>query len=245
MSTAAADQIGAILSEGAMLRLVAPGLYSVYPEDADAALSYDTFFGTLYDKVACNRLYNRLVWGYSVDEYPGLCREALAAGAGGWMLDAGCGSLAFTAAVYAAGLNRPVVCLDRSLRLLKIARNRLLRKAGRVPENLVLLHADALVLPFKPAVFDTIFCLNLLHVLEDIEEAVAALCRSARPGAPLVFTALVKSGRLADRYLKRWADAGELFERTEQDLLGVCRSLNIPAECRVTGNLAFLHCRAR
>lgn len=245
MNFTAAERIGDTLAEGVSIRSVGPGIFSVFSEGEGPCSSYDRMFGTLYDTVACNRLYNRLVWGYSIDEYTCLCRKALAEGAGGWMLDAGCGSLAFTARVYAAEPQTPVVCLDRSLKLLKTARGRLVRKAGRMPENLVFLHADALALPFSPGVFDSIFCLNLLHVIERIEDAVAGLCRSARPGSPLFFTTLIKSGRTADRYLKRWADAGELFERSETDLLAVFRSLEISAECRVRGNLAFLTCRVK
>jgi SAM-dependent methyltransferase len=245
MTIAAAERLGDTLADGVSIRSVAPDIFSVFAEGEEPSSSYDRLFGFLYDKVACNRLYNRLVWGYSIDEYPRLCREALAAGAGGWMLDAGCGSLAFTAGVYATGAGRPVVCLDRSLKLLTTARARLVRRAGRVPENLVFLHADALALPFVPGVFESVFCLNLLHVVENFEDAMAGLCRAARPETSLFFTTLVKSGRPADGYLKRWADAGELFERTEQDLLSACRSLHLSADCRLTGNLAFLRCRVQ
>ena len=153
MYPSAENRLRDILTEGTFLRSVAPGLCSVYRKEETPAASYDTFFGTLYDRVACNRLYNRLVWGYAIDEYARLCRDALASGDGGWMLDAGCGSLAFTAGVYATEARRPVICLDRSLKLLKTARTRLVSRAGSVPENLVLLHADALKLPFPPAVF--------------------------------------------------------------------------------------------
>jgi ubiquinone/menaquinone biosynthesis C-methylase UbiE len=245
MTPSAGERLGELLAADAALRSVEADIFSVYTEGEEPTSSYDRMFGSLYDKVACNRLYNRLVWGYSVDEYQRLCREALDAGSGGWMLDAGCGSLAFTATVYATETRGPVVLLDRSLKLLKTARARLVRKSGSVPENLVLLHADALALPFTPAVFDTIFCLNLLHVLPDIETAVEGLCRAARPGATLFFTTLVQAGRLADRYLKRWADADELFQRTEQDLIEACRSTNLSVDCRVTGNLAFLRCRVK
>lgn len=60
--------------------------------------------GTFYDLVLCNRFYNRLVWGYSITDYASLTRDALES-TNGWVLDAGCGSLAFTAKTYATEKN--------------------------------------------------------------------------------------------------------------------------------------------
>jgi ubiquinone/menaquinone biosynthesis C-methylase UbiE len=241
----AEDRIGEILAEGVLLHPLEPGLFSVYPDAESRSFSYDKGFGTLYDRVACNRLYNRLVWGYSIDEYPRMCREALADAPGKWMLDAGCGALAFTAAVYATETSPAVIFLDRSLTLLKKARRRLAQKAGRVPDNFVFLHADALQLPLAPGSVGTVFCLNLLHVVEDFQRALAGLFRAATPGARLFFTTLVRSGRIADRYLNMWANAGELFERTAGELQAAFDEIPAAVDCRLAGNLALLRCRKR
>ena len=245
MHLPAADRIGEILAEGVSLHPLEPGLFSVYPDAEDRSFSYDKGFGTLYDRVACNRLYNRLVWGYSIDEYPRMCREALGAAPGEWMLDAGCGALAFTATVYAAEASQSVIFLDRSLALLKKAKRRLAKKAGRVPDDVVFLHADALHLPLAPGTVGTVFCLNLLHVVEDLQGALTGLFGAAKPGARLFFTTLVPSGRLADRYLKIWAEAGALFERTATELQAAFDRLDAAVDCRRVGNLALFRCRKR
>ena len=96
------------------LRLVEPHIYSIYPSGEDLS-SYDKTFGTIYDLVGCNRLYNRLVWGYWTSEYHSLCFDALRSSPDGWVLDVGCGSLAFTAKTYANYSDRPVVLLDKSI----------------------------------------------------------------------------------------------------------------------------------
>ena len=87
------------------------------------------------------------------------------------ILDAGCGSLAFTAKTYAGYSDRPVVLLDRSLRLLRMAKERLTKRCGEIPANIVLVHGDALQLPFEPQSFTTIISLNLLHMFEDVAAA--------------------------------------------------------------------------
>jgi hypothetical protein len=66
------NRLAEILAEKVTLRQVEPGIYSVLAP-AEASVSYDNVFGTFYDRVACSRLYNRLVWGYSTAEYRTLC----------------------------------------------------------------------------------------------------------------------------------------------------------------------------
>ena len=105
-------------------------------------------FGTFYDLVACNPLYNRLIWGYATSKFASLADRALQSANDGVVLDIGCGSLAFTARTCSRYSDRPVVLVDQSLKLLRIAKSRLTRLNGQVPDNLIFLHADALQMPF-------------------------------------------------------------------------------------------------
>jgi ubiquinone/menaquinone biosynthesis C-methylase UbiE len=238
------NRLAEILAEGVTLRQVEPRIYSVLAP-AEASGSYDNVFGTFYDRVACSRLYNRLVWGYSTADYHTLCRDALESSTEGWVLDAGCGSLAFTAKTYAGYSRRPVVLLDRSVKLLKMAKSRLTEKSGRIPDNMVFLHADALDLPFLADRFDTVICLNLLHVFNDDNagKMLAELRRAMRPGGEVFLTTLVENQRLADRYLHMWANAGELVPRNVTQLLSLLATAGLRAEHRIRGNLAFVQCR--
>jgi len=97
--------VSEIISEDVRLNLVEPDIYSGASPD-----SYDSIgASTIYDVVACNRFYNWLMCGYSVKDYATLCENSLASSSEGWVLDLACGSLAFTAEIYANFSNWPVV----------------------------------------------------------------------------------------------------------------------------------------
>ena len=133
-----------IISEDVKLNLVEPNIYSVY-SPGDMLGSYDKFgASTIYDVVACNRFYNWLMWGYSIKDYATLCEDSLASSSEGWVLDLACGSLAFTAEIYANLSDRPVVFLDQSLKLLRKGKSRLEKLKGNISENMFFLHGDAL-----------------------------------------------------------------------------------------------------
>ncbi|MBA4368811.1 MAG: hypothetical protein C0403_14385 [Desulfobacterium sp.] len=83
------------------------------------------------------------------------------------MLDLGCGSLAFTAKTYIQYSERPAILVDQSLKMLRIAKSRLIKINGTVPNNIVFLHADALRLPFYEKSFNTIIAENL-HCIASI-----------------------------------------------------------------------------
>jgi hypothetical protein len=83
----AAQILSAIISKDVNLWLVEPNIYSIY-SPGEMPGSYDSFgASTIYDLVACNRLYNWLMWGYSVKDYTTLCENALASSSEGWVLD--------------------------------------------------------------------------------------------------------------------------------------------------------------
>jgi ubiquinone/menaquinone biosynthesis C-methylase UbiE len=237
----AAERLSEILLPDTNLRLIEPHLYSLYAAGEHFYSSYDRK-GSLafYDKVACNRLYNRLVWGYDTADYHTLGRQALHSSTAGWVLDAGCGSLAFTAKTYAAYTARPVVFLDQSITLLTLAKTRLAQLHGGVPENAVFLHGDVLNLPFQPQSFGTIIAMNLLHVLEDIKGVLKKLREVLLDGGQMVFTTLIENNRLADKYLHLWAKAGEVIPRTAGQLLAEFAALDLPITYRLQGNMAFI-----
>ncbi|MDQ4048315.1 MAG: class I SAM-dependent methyltransferase, partial [Actinomycetota bacterium] len=112
---------------------------------------------------------------------PDIC-DGLAAGHGPF-LDAGCGTLVFTAAAYQA--SRPLVLVDRSLGMLRRAAERL----EGAPAALV--QADVLDLPFAPGRFATVACHAMLHVLDDPWAELAALHRQVAPGGRLFASMLV------------------------------------------------------
>ena len=243
MVTIGENGLSKMLSEKVNLRLIEPHIYSVF-QDIEVANPYDTQFGYIYDWVACNPLYNRLIWGYSITKFASLAHDALTSSSKEYVLDLGCGSLAFTARTYSEYSDRPVVLLDQSLKMLRLARSRLTRLNGKVPDNMVFLHADALQLPFQPKSFHTIISLNLLHCLDDIKKLLIGLKDVLSDNGRMYFTTLVKSNRPADRYLKALANAGKLVSRNIDQLRAAFEQLHMPIRYDLLGNMVFIYYEA-
>jgi SAM-dependent methyltransferase len=235
------SDLSALLIRNAALRLVEPNIYSVLP-DNETGNTYDTRFGYIYDWVACNPIYNRLIWGYSVEIFVKIVYNALRSATVGNVLDLGCGSLAFTAKIYTQYSKRPVVLVDQSLKMLRIAKSRLIKYNGKVPDNMIFLHADALRLPFQGKCFQTIISENLLHCLDDTNILLEQVRNFLSEDGKMYFTTLVKSNRFADKYLEALAEGGKLVPRTIKDHQAVFNQLGIPAKYKTTGNMLSIDC---
>jgi len=152
-------------------------------------------------------------------------------------LDLGCGSLAFTAETYSQYSERPVVLVDQSLKMLRMAKSRLIKRNGNVPDNLVFLHADAFQLPFRAKAFKTILSENLLHCLDDTSILLKQLDKIILKNGKMFFTTLVKNNRFADKYLESLADSGKLVSRTVVDHKEVFDQLSMSAKYETKGNI--------
>jgi SAM-dependent methyltransferase len=234
------DRLSEVIPKDVNLRCVEPGVYSVYsPGEMPGA--YDRFgASTIYDMVACNRFYNWLMWGYSVRAYTTFCQETLASSQQGWVLDIACGSLSFTAKLYSHYFNRLVVLLDQSLHLIRKGKSRLVKLNGRMPDNMVFIHADALKLPFKAKSFTHIISLNLLHCLDDIVSVLEEQKRVMVPGGTAALTTLVQTSRWSDRYLNMLAASGALVSRSTDEILSAFNGTGMQATHNIKGNLAFI-----
>ncbi len=232
--------LSAIISEDVSLNLIEPDIYSVY-SIGDSPGSYDSIgASTIYDVIACNRFYNWLMWGYSIKNYATLCEDSLAASSGGWVLDLACGSLAFTAEIYANCSNRPVVFLDQSLKLLAKGKSRLEKLKGNICENMFFLHADALQLPFKENSFQTVISLNLLHCLDDVKTVLREIKRVLTLRGNSALTTLIQSNRWSNRYLNMLAGSGALISRSSDELLSAFNDMEMQVTHEIRGNLAFI-----
>jgi SAM-dependent methyltransferase len=234
------EQLSSLISKNFNLRLVEPHIYSVYSEGENTN-TYDRM-GSFYDAVLCNPVYNRLVWGYSVTEYVSLTCDVLDT-TEGWILDAGCGTLAFTAKTYATYSKQPIVLLDQSIKQLQLAKARMIRLKGSIPENMVFLHGNVLELPFNPEMFQAIVSLNVIHVLEprDLERMLLELRNALAANCTISFTTLVKNDRLADRYIDLLDKSGEVYARNMAQLLNVFNGLSMPIQYDVKGSLALIN----
>lgn len=233
--------LSTLLLENVVLRSVEPSIYSVLPDD-ESGNEYDTRFGFMYDLIACNPIYNRFIWGYSVGLFPRLAKDALRSTFAGNVLDLGCGSLAFTVKAYSQSTERPVVLTDQSLKMLRMAKTRLIKENGEVPENVVLLHSDARRLPFREHAFTTIISENLLHCLDDTATLLKQLQSIVSTNGKMYFTTLVRSNRLADKYLQVLANSGKLISRTVTNHQETFKEVGLAAAYELNGNLLSIRC---
>lgn len=242
MRTLGENALSAALATGSDIRQIEPGIYSVI-SDIQASNDYDSSFGYIYDWVACNPVYNRLIWGYSVSRFATIAHDALTSSKSGSVLDLGCGSLAFTARTYIQHSDRPLVLLDQSLKMLRIARNRLIKLNGKVPDNMVLLHANALRPHFRGNSFNAIISQNLLHCIDDTKKLLAGLKNILAEDGRMYFTTLIKTNRLADKYLQALADGGKIIPRKIEDHCAAFDQQGMAIEYDISGNMVFIYYR--
>lgn len=222
------------------VRRVRPDIYSVLGDGGHGS-RYDAR-AAAYDRVVGSRLYNRIVWGVSVDRYRTFVRRALATGDGAF-LDAGAGSAVFTADAYAR-TSRPLLLVDNSLGMLEAARDRIAERAGgTVPESVMLLQADALDLPLDDERVDTVLSMGLFHLVDDIISCLTELSRVLAPGGQLYATSLVSERAIGRAYLRLLTAAGEIAaarSRTEYQT-HLEEIFDGPVTSEREGNMAFLY----
>jgi SAM-dependent methyltransferase len=231
----ALEELKNIVAEQRTVRLIEDDIYSVLP-DTSVQHHYDKR-ATLYDSVVRTWLYNFVMWGTSPSHYVEFARQALDSSREGMFLDAGCGSLLFTARLYVDSPRR-ILAFDQSLAMLRRARERLRKLSGGVPEHIRLLQADLNDLPFRRTSFRTVLCLNVLHQFADARALVAGLNELLSESGHLYLTSLIANNRIiGDWYLKALYRTGEFVSpRSEREL----RELFVNAFYVEKGNMAFI-----
>ena len=229
-----------VLADERCVRLIEEDIYSV-ARDASVRPHYDKR-ATLYDLIVGTELYNFVMWGASPSDYVDFARQALSSSLDGTFLDAGCGSLLFTASTYVKS-NRRIIAFDQSLAMLRRARQRLIKLSGRVPEHMRLLQADLNDLPFRRQSFRTVLCLNVLHQFADAASLISNLNELTTSSGNLFLTSLTSTNRtIGDCYLKALHAIGEFVRpRSEQELRQLLtKALGQEINYRVKGNMAFV-----
>lgn len=228
-----------VLAHDRVARLLEDDIYSVLP-DTSHPHHYDRR-AKVYDWVVGSRLYNVIMWGSAPRDYVAFARQAIESSDEGKFLDAGCGSLLFTASSYLQ-TDRQIIAIDQSLAMLRRARIRLSKAAGRVPQHIILLQADLSDLPFRAASFRTILCLNVLHQFAAATALLQNLEQLLADEGHLFLTSLISNDRfIGDRYLNALYRMREFVPpRTRSELRSI---LNETLQREVTytekGNMAF------
>ncbi len=238
----AANNLKEALSANRSVTLVEDDIYSVL-RDPLIPHRYDGR-AAVYDAVVNSRLYGRVAWGSLPDDYVSFARESIGAGSEGRLLDAGCGSLIFTARSYLDS-SRQIIAFDESLAMLRRARKQLLKLAGAVPEHIVLLQGDVADLPFQTKSFQSVLCMNVLHHIEEAGALTGNLKALLTDEGRLDLTCLVSNQRFpGDFYLKALHSSGDFARpRSGLELRQILeRALGEKIVYRIKGNMAFASC---
>ena len=222
------------------LTLVEDDIYSVLPNTSKRH-HYDTT-AKFYDRIMSTRVYHSVMWGSSPSAYISFCRETVDSDSKGLMLDAGCGSMLFTASTYKE-TDRRIIGIDQSIGMLRKARSRLHKLADTVPRNLTLLQADLDDLPFLPGTFSTVLCLNVLHLYKNVENLMNNFRTMLLPEGKLRLTSLVRNHRfIGDLYANVLYWSGEFVRPRAADELSqsIEKVFETPVECATEGNMAFI-----
>ena len=102
------------------------------------------------------------------------------------LADVGCGTGSLTFEL--ARFSRKVVGFDLSREMLRRARR---SAKEREFSNVEFRYGDAAKLPVKANQFDGVFCVMVLHFLDEPEKAIKELCRVTRPGGSVIVVDLV------------------------------------------------------
>ena len=206
--------------------------------NAQPPAQYD-FIGGAYDLIAGLDIYHRVCWGVSTREYRAFVDRARLACTRGWLLDAGCGSMLFSAGAHLRRDRGIAVGADASLGMLGRARRRL--GNDRQPPNIVLTQADVLNNPFATGTFEVVVCLHVAHVLQDLEGLLRELRRILKPEGRLFLTSVVLVDNWRDRYLRTLVRRGIMASprRPEEILTSLRNQFGVESHCRLLGSMLF------
>ena len=213
--------------------------FSVFPE-ANRKSDYD-FNAKFYDFIVPNPLPQKLIWKNSLEDYHNFCVKALNSAESGAVLDAGCGSLVFTARAYSECHNRPILLLDRSLVMLQKAAKRLTEINGRIPENILLLQADIFDLPFREKTFATVNSFGMLHLFDDTKTFLDSLNHVLNENGRMYLLVLLGEtplGKFVTNIFKRTGEIALALnsERMRQRIMDAGFNLKL----NVKGNIGYI-----
>ena len=221
------------------LEEVEDGIFSCL-DQTERQSSYDNKVD-FYDAVIGNRFYHRAIWGNWPSNYRAFCKQALLSVPDGIYLDAGCGSLVFTAEAYSEAENKQIVLLDRSIGMLIKGRDRIRKLKGRVPDNIIFIQGEIFNLPFKHQAFDTVTSFGVIHIFDDKLSLLTELERVKQKHGLTYFSSLVGNSFIGRRYLEILKKAGEVATcHSSSSLTSLLSTMPYHYKIHSIGNMAYV-----
>ncbi|MFT3795991.1 class I SAM-dependent methyltransferase [Flavobacterium sp.] len=194
-----------LIQDNPVFKPLGQNFYTAIPNVTGAA--YDDK-AKMYERLVGSKLYNRIFWGTSPSDYTRFAENAILSAKGN-ALDVGCGGLVQTASVYTKA-QADCYLLDQSTAMLEIGKKRLEKACGNVPENIVLLQADAFQIPFADQTFDTVFSFGMIHLFADKPGFLSEVLRVLKTGQRFYFTSLTNDRRFSSWYLSLLQQKNEI-----------------------------------
>ena len=218
---------------------VSEGIFSVLDESRQQTSFDRRVLG--YDALVGNRFYNKLLWGNWPSTYHKFCQSALAQSVDKPVIDVGCGSLVFTANAYAESDNQTIVLLDRSLGMLKRARERLKKIRGSTPDNIAFLQGDVFDLPFADNTFGSIMSAGLLHMYDKKIDILRELERVRDDAGFISLSSVVGNAGIGRKYLTLLEKTGQTGKSDTSDSLNnLLNTMSLDYKLYTQGNVAYI-----
>jgi SAM-dependent methyltransferase len=196
-----------------------------------------------YDVLVGSSLWHETLWKTTTHAFRTFASTIYGSRSEGAHVELGCGSLLFTSHLYVEDRGRPVILIDHSVRMLRLARRRLRGAAGAVPRHVVLVRGDARDLRLATGWASTVLAVHVLHVLRERMAFLQTLASLARPRASTIgLTSIFFSGGRGDVFLRLLAATGELAPGLRLDELQTMLNRNVSGDLATTveGSMAYL-----
>lgn len=223
------------------VREVKDGIYSCLLENQVA--SYDDK-AVKYEFLVSAWWYNKLMWGTTPGAYRNFAQQAVLQ-CEGTILDVGCGGLSHTTGIYAKAPN-PLILLDYSIEMLRIARKRLIKTGYKpfsleVPERILFLQADAFQLPFANETIDHLVSFGMLHLFDHKQEYISSLMRVLKQGGRFFFSALTIDRPLSRKYYQFLYKKKEMgAPLTSSEIVGLFKTYSSDIRYYTVGSMVFV-----
>jgi len=170
------------------------------PDFAQRTMQFDPLIQIYESRLWRRSSVAKMIMGIGFEEEYALIANAAGLDKTEFLLDLACGP-----GIYARRFARKigvatVVGLDLSMPMLHYA-SWMVRKEGIA--NLMLLHSNAMALPFEPGQFDVVNCCGALHLFPDIGRTIGEVSRVLKPGGRFtIATSRRGDGWIAEQWFK-------------------------------------------
>lgn len=153
-----------------------------------------------YDKLISNYFYNKIMWGNLPQDYSNFCKKGIEKSDDGIIADIGCGTLGFTNEIYAENIKQELFLCDLSLEMLRIGMKKLESKTKDL-SRITFLRSDALNMPFKDNIVQTILSFGVFHIFDNPAKLIKEAVRILKPDGKLFISSLCTDRKLSGKYL--------------------------------------------